>query len=210
VRSLRSIAVLIVSIAVLAAGCRPAVLARSSDGTIVCPEGAKVDEMGDACGHVIGCIGPDGKLEGPAAEMTEGTRSDGRYEHGLPTGTWRVTDPKTGRLLGAYTLDHGEGVERRWWPTGELLWEGRVHAGSPDGAWRFFAKDGTVTRTEEWKDGKLVREEGPPLCAELVDTMDKCPDQWSPTDLEDGCPDPDADGDGAITDATADSYAKLD
>ena len=146
------------------AGCRASPPTHGRQDGIVCPEGTALDDRGDACAHFTGCVDHDGKLQGPAAETTEGSRAEGSYEGGLPHGTWRVVDARTGRLLGTYAMSHGEGLERRWWPSGELLWEGRVHLGSPDGVWRYFSREGKTTRTEEWKNGALVREEGAPIC----------------------------------------------
>ena len=172
----------------LAISCRAAQPAHAAPDGVVCPEGTALDEASDACAAFVCCVDGNGKRQGPAVERTEGTRAEGHYVDGLPHGTWRVVDDRTGRLLGTYEMNRGEGLERRWWPTGELLWEGRVHLGSPDGTWKYFARDGKITRTEEWKNDELVHEEGELLCrGDVPDVIDKCPDDPQPND--DGCPD---------------------
>lgn len=146
-----------------------------------------MEEGGDVCGRFAGCKDAQGKLHGPAVDTTEGTRAEGSYEHGVPIGTWRVVDAKSERLLGTYVFDHGNGIERRWWPSGPLHWEGAVRAGLREGTWRYYSADGKVTLTEEWKEGKLLRSDGEPLCpGDYPDTVDKCPD--SPSQSDDGCP----------------------
>jgi antitoxin component YwqK of YwqJK toxin-antitoxin module len=98
----------------------------------------------------------DGALDGPWRRFHPGgaLAEDGAYAVGKKDGRWRQLAPD-GRVLGEYSLIAGTGIERRWYPSGQLYWERRLQGGIASGPATTYDVDGTVLVTERFAAGKL-------------------------------------------------------
>lgn len=98
----------------------------------------------------------DGKLDGPWARhhASGPIAEEGSYLAGHKHGTWRQRGAAN-IVLGEYTLDHGTGVEKRWYDSGAIYSARSLRASVPHGAHQLFGHDGSVISSASYADGKL-------------------------------------------------------
>ena len=160
---------------------------------VACPPGTRWIETHDSDGTGLEsyetCILPNNEAHGPVAGlMTSGTRVEGRYDRAQMTGVWRAFNPKTGALLGSFTMANGNGIESQWYPAGQLLSRGEMRASKPHGAWTYYLRDGKLALTEIYDNGTLVSHVGKHPLGEMLDPADRCPAKPSEADCKkEGC-----------------------
>ncbi len=79
---------------------------------------------------------------------------EGHYTAGHKDGRWKQLGP-TGTVLGEYELAAGTGVEKAWYDTGALYSERSLATGVPDGPHRVLAPDGAVIISARYANGML-------------------------------------------------------
>lgn len=85
-----------------------------------CPAGTRLEKNE----YARGCKLPDGTWHGPFAALRDSgkARNVGRYNAGVPDGTWTAYGPD-GTVLGTYAIVDGTGTQRHWHDNGQLATE---------------------------------------------------------------------------------------
>jgi antitoxin component YwqK of YwqJK toxin-antitoxin module len=88
-------------------------------------------------------------------------QSEGNHDGtGQMDGLWKRYWPN-GRIRTQWTMTHGQqhGPVSTWYESGARKSEGQRKDGRPDGAWSYFAGDGSVTNRCRYEQGHLVEGE---------------------------------------------------
>jgi len=88
-------------------------------------------------------------------------QSEGNHDRaGQMDGPWKGYWPN-GRIRTQWTMAHGQqhGPVATWYESGARKSEGQRTDGRPDGAWVYFAKDGSVTNRCRYEQGQVVEGE---------------------------------------------------
>ena len=81
------------------------------------------------------------------------------YKDGLRDGVWEWFH-KNGQLWSRRNYKDGElnGLWEWFHDNGQLQHRGNYKEDKKDGLWEYFDEDGNLTKTEEWKDGELIKQ----------------------------------------------------
>ena len=90
------------------------------------------------------------ELHGPSRRWHRNGRvaSERHYRNGLLHGVCRQWD-ETGKLLGAFAMQDGTGIQRAWFENGQLQWEQSTVGGDATGSLRLWLRDGSLA-SEVW------------------------------------------------------------
>ncbi len=80
---------------------------------------------------------------------------DGEYVDGLFQGRWIYYDNR-GKIVGMGEFDHGSGIQKAWWPNGELKREVSYVNNLKNGADKWYRPDGKLEKVIYFEDGMEV------------------------------------------------------